>query len=167
MGLSRTDLVPVLAIICGGAVGVLTSASLLLSSLPDYVSAYASAPVRPAASPDQTSNVFLSHRDVRVLTSEVERFRPVLSPDGQRLAYRFQVAASSEPHVIVRSVPGTTDRQSGFPLIYVDGVRMDAISFLEGLNPDDIESIEVVRGDEAVSLYGPEVADGVIRISLR
>ena len=37
MRLSRTDLVPVLAIIAGSAVGVLTSGSLLLSSRSDDV----------------------------------------------------------------------------------------------------------------------------------
>ena len=37
MRLSRTDVVPVLAILAGGAVGVLTSASLVLSSRSDYV----------------------------------------------------------------------------------------------------------------------------------
>ncbi len=35
MRLSRTDLVPVLAIICGGALGVLTSGALVLSSRAD------------------------------------------------------------------------------------------------------------------------------------
>ncbi len=37
MRLSRTDLFPVLAIIGGGALGVLTSASLVLSSRSDHV----------------------------------------------------------------------------------------------------------------------------------
>ncbi len=37
MRLSRTDLVPVLAIIAGGAVGLATSAALALSSRSDHV----------------------------------------------------------------------------------------------------------------------------------
>jgi TonB-dependent starch-binding outer membrane protein SusC len=63
------------------------------------------------------------------------------------------------------------------PLIYVDGVRVnnDATvgpntglgnnaSALNDLNPDDIESIEVIKGPAAATLYGTEASAGVIQI---
>ncbi|MXY29585.1 MAG: TonB-dependent receptor plug domain-containing protein [Gammaproteobacteria bacterium] len=51
------------------------------------------------------------------------------------------------------------------PLIFVDGVELEAGSEgLSSLNPDDIESIEVIKGDAAADLYGERAEHGVIRI---
>jgi TonB-linked SusC/RagA family outer membrane protein len=62
------------------------------------------------------------------------------------------------------------------PTIYVDGVRVTSrdqgsysvfgqtISSLEALEPSDIESIEVIKGPAAATLYGAEAAAGVIQI---
>ena len=53
----------------------------------------------------------------------------------------------------------------GAPLIFVDGVELKAGSdALSSLNPDDIESIEVIKGDAAADLYGERAENGVIRI---
>ncbi len=66
------------------------------------------------------------------------------------------------------------------PLIYVDGVRMDnrsnaggsvrggsQTSALDDLNPNDIASIEVIKGPAAATLYGTEASAGVIQIITR
>jgi TonB-linked SusC/RagA family outer membrane protein len=66
---------------------------------------------------------------------------------------------------------------SNEPLIYIDGVRMDAdaargqaqrggagASRLNDINPEDIESIEVIKGPAAATLYGTEASNGVIQI---
>src|SRR5690606_9197839 len=61
------------------------------------------------------------------------------------------------------------------PLIYVDGVRVDGgqrsggyasqgMSRLDDFSPEDIESIEIIKGPAAASLYGTEAANGVIQI---
>ena len=65
------------------------------------------------------------------------------------------------------------------PLIFVDGVRVDnrvatgpvsqafgssPISRLNDFNPNDVESIEVLKGPSAATLYGTEAANGVINI---
>lgn len=70
------------------------------------------------------------------------------------------------------------------PVIYVDGIRYNdgglgtftpsgagatgysgqTTSALSGLNPADIESIEVIKGPAAATLYGAEAANGVIQI---
>ena len=65
------------------------------------------------------------------------------------------------------------------PLIFVDGVRVDntqssgptsqgfgsrPISRWNDFNPQDIESIEVIKGPAAATLYGTEAANGVIQI---
>ena len=68
---------------------------------------------------------------------------------------------------------------SADPLIYVDGVRVDnqtstgitiqafgsgVVSRLNDFDPDQIESIEVLKGPAAATLYGTEAARGVINI---
>lgn len=68
------------------------------------------------------------------------------------------------------------------PIIYIDGVRMyndvnsgppagglaaqgaRSASRLGDINPDDIESIEVIKGPAAATIYGTEAANGVIQI---
>ncbi len=77
---------------------------------------------------------------------------------------------------------------SAVPLVYVDGIRVNGadnditdagslgISFFSGVdsrnrparlndfNPEDIESIEVIKGPAAATLYGTEASNGVIQI---
>jgi TonB-linked SusC/RagA family outer membrane protein len=65
------------------------------------------------------------------------------------------------------------------PLLYVDGVRVNnaaatgpvsqafgssPISRINDFNPEDIESIEILKGPSAATLYGTEAANGVINI---
>jgi TonB-linked SusC/RagA family outer membrane protein len=63
------------------------------------------------------------------------------------------------------------------PIVYIDGIRMDSnprrgggqrggarVSRLNDLNPNDIESIEVIKGPAAATLYGTEASNGVIQI---
>jgi TonB-linked SusC/RagA family outer membrane protein len=72
------------------------------------------------------------------------------------------------------------------PIVYIDGVRANSASGqgingaagssfgsqgstsiasrLDDINPDDIESIEVIRGPAAATIYGTEAANGVIQI---
>jgi TonB-linked SusC/RagA family outer membrane protein len=65
------------------------------------------------------------------------------------------------------------------PVVYVDGVRieggmqsggcsnngvMHCTSALDFLNPNDVESVEIIKGPAASTLYGAEAAAGVIQI---
>lgn len=67
------------------------------------------------------------------------------------------------------------------PLVYVDGVRVNGVdnsaalggigfdgdqqpSRINDFNPDEIESIEVIKGPAAATLYGTEASNGVIQI---
>lgn len=63
------------------------------------------------------------------------------------------------------------------PLLYVDGVRVDnqsmggpnlrdgaQVASLDDFSPDEIESIEVIKGPAAATLYGTEASAGVIQI---
>ncbi|MGH7575423.1 MAG: TonB-dependent receptor domain-containing protein, partial [Longimicrobiales bacterium] len=63
------------------------------------------------------------------------------------------------------------------PLIYVDGVRVNndigtgpsiqgggIVSRLNDFAPEDIESVEIIKGPAAATLYGTEASNGVIQI---
>jgi TonB-linked SusC/RagA family outer membrane protein len=61
------------------------------------------------------------------------------------------------------------------PIVYVDGIRVNgdgpiggngtaSISRLNDFNPDDIESVEIIKGPAASTLYGTEATNGVIQI---
>ena len=80
------------------------------------------------------------------------------------------VGAAGAP-IRIRGVssPGVSNN----PIIFVDGVRMNssitevndaASSRLNDINPNDIQSIEVIKGPAAATLYGTEAANGVIQI---
>ena len=98
-----------------------------------------------------------------------------------------EMLQSRLPGVAVSAASGTagTSRQirirgassislSNQPLIFIDGVRYadGAVSIgldqrtdrLNDLNPDDIESVEVVKGPAAATLYGADASTGVIQI---
>ena len=66
---------------------------------------------------------------------------------------------------------------SSDPLVYVDGIRINAnsqsgpslgdfreVNPLNDLNPADIESVEIIKGPAAATLYGTEASAGVIQI---
>ena len=80
---------------------------------------------------------------------------------------------------------GSVSLGSG-PLIYVDGVRIDnnsnarigsdqgnrtmrggSVSRLNDLNPEEIQSVEVIKGPAAATLYGTEASAGVIQITTK
>lgn len=58
---------------------------------------------------------------------------------------------------------------SNQPLVYVDGIRSDnnqtgLVQRFDDFDPEQIESIEVLKGSAAATLYGTEAARGVINI---
>lgn len=60
----------------------------------------------------------------------------------------------------------TLDLQD-LPLVLIDGRKTNGTSGLDDLDPDEIETIEVIKGPAAVELYGEEARDGVVRIDTR
>lgn len=85
--------------------------------------------------------------------------------------------AGSGARIRVRGISSLSLAQE--PLIYVDGVRVNnaqatgpsvqafgsaVISRWNDFSPDEIESIEIIKGPAAATLYGTEAANGVIQI---
>jgi len=69
---------------------------------------------------------------------------------------------------------------SNDPIVYVDGVRVDArtgdsgigtggtqASAFDNINPAEIETIDVIKGPAAATLYGTQAANGVIVITTK
>lgn len=69
---------------------------------------------------------------------------------------------------------------SNEPVYYVDGIRVEngsnsftigtggqAFSRINDLNPEEIESIEIIKGPSASTLYGTQAANGVVRITTK
>ena len=90
--------------------------------------------------------------------------------------------AGGGSRILLRGIASLS--QSNTPIIYIDGIRIDnttatgmmespargsgqAWSGLDDINPQDIESIEIVRGASAATMYGTEAAAGVIQIFTR
>lgn len=77
--------------------------------------------------------------------------------------------------ITIRGV-GSFDRERSQPLIFVDGIRVSQSASgpelsagrrsntLNDFNPADIESIEIIKGPAAATLYGTEASAGVIQI---
>jgi TonB-linked SusC/RagA family outer membrane protein len=81
----------------------------------------------------------------------------------------------SGPNINIRG--RSTLSLSQQPLIYIDGVRVvndvatgpdvqggNVVSRLNDISPEDIESIEIIKGPAAATIYGTEAANGVIQI---
>jgi TonB-linked SusC/RagA family outer membrane protein len=69
----------------------------------------------------------------------------------------------SAPSIILRGAKSLNLSLS--PLIVVDGIIMNGS--LNDINPQDIESIEVVKGAAAASTYGSRAQNGVIQITTK
>ena len=88
-----------------------------------------------------------------------------------RIRGQSSITLKSEPIVIVDGVRyksdnviSTSDGDVGFDS---RGGNAQLRSPLNDLNPNDIETIEVVKGPSAATLYGPEASNGVIVVTTK
>jgi TonB-linked SusC/RagA family outer membrane protein len=112
--------------------------------------------------------------------TQLVRDAPV-SKVGELLQSRIpSVAVNANSGVIgtaktIRIRGASSINLSNQPLLFVDGVRINegfingnvqgqAYDRMNDLNPDEIESIEVVKGPAAATLYGADASAGVIQI---
>ncbi|MCY4646997.1 MAG: TonB-dependent receptor plug domain-containing protein [Gammaproteobacteria bacterium] len=77
-------------------------------------------------------------------------------------------SADGSGNPVSEAVRITGNLGDGAPLIFVDGVELEGGSAsLNSLNPDDIERIEVIKGEAAAGLFGERAENGVIQISTK
>ncbi len=106
----------------------------------------------------------------------VQSFQDLLSGREAGVAYQRgsgNIGTGSQVRIRGYSSLGVGNQ----PLIYVDGIRVDnnaqagpnlrdgpQTSKMDDINPNDIESIEIIKGPAAATLYGTEASSGVINI---
>ena len=143
MRLSRSDLVPMLAIVAGGAIGMATFGSVV--------------------APPETVEPNFSVREEALQLDEVAVVVPTPCSTQRRVIESpSRIDIGNQPYDRFRW-PET------WPLIFVDGVRVyeDWNCVKEGLDLDDIEDMEVVLPASAVRRYGEEGAGGAIVLTLK
>lgn len=75
---------------------------------------------------------------------------------------------NSASQIVVRAISSINDSQNNEPLFVVDGMPIrGGASSMADLNPNDIESMSVLKGAAASALYGQEGANGVILITTK
>jgi TonB-linked SusC/RagA family outer membrane protein len=79
---------------------------------------------------------------------------------GLRVASNNNVAGTS-PRMLIRG--GSSISLSNDPVVIVDGVTRD----MDDLNPNDIESIEVLKDAASAAIYGARASNGVILVTTK
>ena len=74
-------------------------------------------------------------------------------------------APGSDVSIKVRGATSINEDATSNPLFVVDGIPMDEDFNLQHLNPQDIESIEVLKDASSSAIYGSRGANGVILIT--
>lgn len=66
--------------------------------------------------------------------------------------------------ILLRGIRSLTGNNQ--PLLVVDGTPM-ALGFINSINPNDVESVNVLKGANSAALYGPEGVNGVIVVTTK
>ncbi len=117
---------------------------------------------------------------ISTVSGEDFKHRSIQTPDqalqGRAAGFRM-INTSGQPggdsYIRIRGIGSINASTS--PLFIVDGIRLESSyrgtqgsnNILQGLNPSDIESINVLKDAEATALYGAEGSNGVVLISTR
>ncbi len=79
---------------------------------------------------------------------------------GARI-YTSNFSPGEDPEIFIRG--GSSINGSNSPLIFVDGVERS----MAGLNPNDIESIQILKDATSTAIYGSRGSNGVVLITTR
>jgi TonB-linked SusC/RagA family outer membrane protein len=112
----------------------------------------------------------------RVEETSVSSFADLLVAKSPGVIVGPPNMTGSAPVVRIRGVSSLS--LSNAPMFVVDGVRYlsgsmaarvggTSFSFLNSLSPDEIESIEIVKGPSAGTLYGTDAANGVVIVTTK
>lgn len=150
---SRSDIIPVLAVMAGGSFGALAVGALLLGS-PDVDVRTPTVIVAPDVG--VRSEVHVIGRPHQVREVRISRDAIAVSADRQWTALRIDENSTEVSSIEVESRPQ----------IYVDGVRVETMT-VEQLDGDDVARVEVIKGPRAATEYGSDETAGVILITTK
>ena len=93
---------------------------------------------------------------------------------------KIRIKTRMEKDTLVNSWTPKSDKASVFvfrsdsdeagkePLIILDGKRIESgTTSLDEMNPDEIDTINVLKGEAAIKKYGPDAANGVVEIKTK
>jgi TonB-linked SusC/RagA family outer membrane protein len=115
----------------------------------------------------------------RASTAPITSIGDLLKAQATGVSITTSNVMGTAPHIRIRGI--SSRAVSNDPIWIIDGIRMTADvsgfgtgstrtsvpSRLNDLNPEEIESIEVVKGPSASTLYGTDAANGVIVVTTR
>jgi TonB-linked SusC/RagA family outer membrane protein len=111
----------------------------------------------------------------RVEESQIANFSDLLVAKAPGVVVLPASTLGGAPSVRIRGASSIS--LSNAPIYYVDGVRYSSsttesgtdteFSLLNSLNPEEIASMEIVKGPSAATLYGTDAANGVILITTK
>ncbi len=118
----------------------------------------------PSAAPERTTATVTAD-DIKRTTGDDQQIEKSLAG---RVA-GVVVTTAPDGSVAVRIRGGSSAYGNNAPLYVVDGMQIEAgpNGALTGINPDDIESIRVLKDAAETSMYGSRGANGVIVIKLK
>jgi TonB-dependent starch-binding outer membrane protein SusC len=76
-----------------------------------------------------------------------------------------QLTTSSQPLFVIDGVPIVEQRKGDEPIAFINNEQL--LNPLAGINPDDIESISILKDAAATSIYGANASNGVIIITTK
>jgi len=71
------------------------------------------------------------------------------------------------PEFILRGASSFQSGEAGQPLVVIDGFPMENTSYLNTINPNDIQQIDVLKDASASAIYGSRGANGVVLITTK
>jgi TonB-linked SusC/RagA family outer membrane protein len=77
------------------------------------------------------------------------------------------LAGNNQPLYVINGMPIDNSIPGGGTTAGGEGINVDRGDGIAGINPDDIESISVLKGGPAAALYGSRAANGVILITTK
>ena len=103
------------------------------------------------------------HMETTVETSETNggKVIKVIARSGNN---QKEMIINTEEEQVIRMESASPTNQ---PLIVVDGEEKDADFQMDSINPGDIASIQVWKGEKAIEKFGEKAKNGVIEITLK
>jgi TonB-dependent SusC/RagA subfamily outer membrane receptor len=86
--------------------------------------------------------------------------------DVEFMAKNFDGAGNVKEEVKVVVVEKKGSSQNSPALIFIDGEKKTQKE-MDAMSPDQIKSVEILKGDAAIKAYGAEAKDGVIKITTK
>jgi TonB-linked SusC/RagA family outer membrane protein len=118
----------------------------------------------------------LGNVDQKVQTTAISNLADLMVAKAPGVVVLPGAMTGSAPVVHIRGLNSL--QLNNDPIYVIDGVRMNSgtinlgtggtrASFLNDIDPNDIEDVEIVKGPSAATLYGTDAANGVIVITTK